>query len=110
MPAQAHYCMGYITAPSAEEAKAIGKALVEHKLVACANVFSPVQSIYRWEGAVETSEEAVLLVKTSSALQEKISHFVKALHSYSTPCVVFYTMENGEPAYLKWLSQSLTAE
>ncbi|MFT5540703.1 MAG: periplasmic divalent cation tolerance protein, partial [Alphaproteobacteria bacterium] len=62
----------YITASNTEEAATIGRALVEDGLVACANVIGPVRSIYRWEGALQDEEEAVLIAKTTADQVEAV--------------------------------------
>ena len=52
-------CLVYITAGNANEAVAIGRDLVERQLAACANVHSPVVSIYRWRGVIQQENEVV---------------------------------------------------
>lgn len=99
--------MGYITAKDKAQAQAIGRALVEKKLVACANIFPQVESVYTWEGKVETATEAIVVVKTTAKQKDKIVSFVKALHSYAVPCIVFYDMHGGNPDYLKWIKESV---
>ncbi len=96
-------CTGYITTKDKAEAIKIATALVEKHLVACANIIDGIGSIYRWEGKVEQSQETLLLVKTQSKQKKKILTVVKALHSYSCPCAVFYDIADGSPEYLKWL-------
>ncbi len=100
-------CIGYITAKNKDEALAIGRALVEKKLVACANVLPQMESIYRWEGKVESAHEAVLVVKTIAKMRDKVATFVKALHSYEVPCIVFYDIHGGNKDYLKWIHASV---
>ncbi len=99
----------YITTGGRDEALAIGKALVEERLAACANVLDPVRSIYRWRGAVHEADEAVLVVRTRAELVEALTARVKALHSYECPCVVALPIEAGNPAYLDWLGAETRA-
>ena len=94
----------YITTESRDEALAIGKALVEERLAACANVLGGMRSIYWWEGKVQEEGEAVLIVKTRAELVDRLIERVKALHSYDCPCVVALPIEAGNPAYLDWLA------
>lgn len=100
-------CIGYITTKNKAEAQAIGRALVEKKLAACANVLSPMESVYRWEGKVETADEAVLIIKTTGKMRDKVVTFVKALHSYEVPCIVFYDLHGGNKDYLKWIAANV---
>ena len=93
----------YITAGSTDEATRLARALVEERLVACANVFPGVTSLYWWEGAVQEGSEAVLVAKTGEERVEAVIARVKALHSYSCPCVVALPILGGNPDYLAWI-------
>jgi periplasmic divalent cation tolerance protein len=95
----------YITAADADQALSIGRALVEERLAACANILPGMRSIYRWEGAVDEAAEAVLIVKTRAAQVEAITARVRALHSYRLPCVVAIPLLGGDPEYLAWLAR-----
>jgi periplasmic divalent cation tolerance protein len=98
-------CLVYITASGRDEALAIGRALVAERLAACANVSGPITSIFRWEGAVQEEEEAVLIAKTRRALVADLTARVRALHSYSCPCVVALPIEAGNAAFLDWIAE-----
>jgi periplasmic divalent cation tolerance protein len=93
----------YITASSRDEALRIGRALVEERLAACANILDGMTSVYRWNGAIEQADEAVLIAKTRSSLFDRLTARVRDLHSYDTPCVVERAVGRGNPAYLDWL-------
>jgi len=95
----------YITTKDEEEAKRIGKTLVEEKLAACVNIH-PIKSIYRWGGGIEEEEETALLVKTKAELADEVIERVKELHSYEVPCIVSLPIEKGNPDYLKWIKES----
>ena len=93
----------YVTAASAEQAKTIGEALVQERLVACANILAPMSSIYWWQGEIQRDTEAVLIAKTRAELVERVIARVKALHSYTVPCVVSLAIEQGNPDFLGWI-------
>lgn len=93
----------YITASGRDEAVAIGRALVQERLAACANVIDPVTSIYWWEGAVQEDTEVVLVLKTRADLVVALTERVKAMHSYACPCVVALPIDGGNPVYLDWI-------
>ena len=93
----------YVTAATVEEAGKIGKALVEARLAACANVIGAIQSYYWWEGAVQQDTEAALILKTRADLVEALTAKVKELHSYDCPCVVALPIEGGNPEFLAWI-------
>lgn len=94
----------YITAGSPEEAARIGRALVEERLAGCVNILPGMTSIYRWDGAIETATETVLIAKTRAGLFERLAARVRELHSYEVPCVVELPAGRGNPAYLDWLA------
>jgi len=93
----------YMTSASLEEARRIGKALVQERLVACVNLLPGMESLYWWEGEVTQGQEVVLVAKTPSRLVPALTTRVKALHSYSCPCVVAVPIEQGNPDYLSWI-------
>ena len=95
----------YVTAGDEDEAKKIGKILVEEKLAACVNIH-PIRSIYRWEGNIEEEDEAAMFVKTKAGLADEVIKRVKELHSYEVPCIVSLPIAKGYPDYLKWIEES----
>lgn len=100
----------YITTDGAEEARLIGRALVEARLAACANVLGPMTSIYRWEGAVQEGQEAVLIAKTTASLVDALTARVRALHSYECPCIVSVPIDGGNSDFLDWIAAETRAE
>lgn len=94
----------YITAKNADDAKRIGQDLVERRLAACANILPGMTSIYRWQGAIETSSEAVLVAKTRMALADALVKRVKELHDYDVPCAVVLPILKGNPDFLDWIA------
>ena len=95
-----------VTCGSAKEARRIARALVERRLAACGNILeTPVRSIYRWKGKVETATEYLLLIKTSrrrfAALQAEVKH----LHSYDVPEIIALPIAEGSREYLEWISE-----
>jgi periplasmic divalent cation tolerance protein len=93
----------YITAGSEAEARSLGRALVEERLAACANIIPGMISIYRWEKKMEEAQEAVLIVKTRAALFPALEARVKALHSYDTPCIAALPVAAAHQPYLDWI-------
>lgn len=93
----------YVTTANPEQAKTIAEALVQERLVACANILSPISSIYWWQGQIQRDTEAVLIAKTRADLMEQVIARVKALHSYTVPCVVSLAIAEGNPDFLAWI-------
>ncbi|MBE0520872.1 MAG: divalent-cation tolerance protein CutA [Candidatus Methanoperedenaceae archaeon] len=100
------FSLVYITAGNMEEAREIGKKLVEERLAACVNLF-PVSSIFRWKGNIDEAEEVAIIAKTTSVKVKDIETRVKELHSYDVPCVVSFNMEEGSKEYLDWIGESV---
>jgi periplasmic divalent cation tolerance protein len=97
----------YITAGSMDEAKSIGRVLVEERLAACVNIF-PMTSIYRWKDNIEEAGEFVMLVKTVTGKVKDIEKRVKQLHSYEVPCIISFKMDSGSEDYLKWIGECVS--
>jgi periplasmic divalent cation tolerance protein len=100
--------MIYVTASSQDEAMKIGRALVDEKLAACANVLGATASIYRWQGKVEEAQEVVVILKTRRDLANTAVARIKDLHSYDVPCAVVYEAVAGLPEYLDWIARETT--
>lgn len=96
----------YITAGDMEEARKIGKKLVEERLVACVNLF-PITSIFRWQNNIDEGSEIAIIAKTTSDKVKDIEKRVKELHSYDMPCVVSVKMDEGSKDYLDWIGESV---
>jgi len=92
-----------VTAPSAEVAAGLARALVEARLAACGNVVPGLRSIYRWEGKVEDEAEALLLLKTTRDRFEALREEVLRRHPYQVPEVVAVPLETGSASYLDWV-------
>jgi periplasmic divalent cation tolerance protein len=95
------------TTGSREEAQTIARALVERKLAACVNLVGPIESVYRWQGAVETNEEFLLVIKTTAAACAGVRELIRQLHSYELPECVELAIEDGLPKYLEWIGESV---
>src|SRR5919106_4872515 len=97
-------CFCYVTAGSKDEALRIGRALVDERLAACANVLDGMISVYWWQGSLEQADEAVLILKTRAELVEPLTARIRELHSYECPCVVALPIAAGNPDYLDWIA------
>jgi len=96
------------TTANAEEAARLGRTLVEERLAACATLVPAVESIYRWEGKVESATETLLLLKTGAEQIVALEARLHQLHSYQTPEFLVLKVDAGSRAYLEWLGASLS--
>lgn len=94
------------TAGSREEAEGIAESLVEKGLAACVNLIPGLTSIYRWQEAVERSDEVLLIIKTTEQRLTALEAALRNLHSYEVPELLVLTPERGGGDYLAWLTAS----
>lgn len=99
--------MVYMTTGSPDEAREIGRSLVEARLAACVNIIEKMKSIFRWEGNIEEDEEVVLIAKTTETCLPKLIEHVQDKHSYECPCVVSLPVEDGYKPFLDWVSSEV---
>ena len=92
------------TAPDAEAALRLGRALVGEGLAACVNVVPGVRSIYRWREAIEEAEEVLLVLKTTAAAAPALAARIEELHPYETPEVLAFDPTGGAASYLQWIA------
>jgi periplasmic divalent cation tolerance protein len=95
------------TTSTPDEANRLGRTLVEEGLAACATLIPAVQSIYHWQGKVESSTETLLLLKTGPDQLPALEDRLHELHSYQTPEFLVLRVEAGSHPYLEWLQASL---
>jgi periplasmic divalent cation tolerance protein len=98
------------TFPDVDTARRIARRLVTEKLVACANILPAVESIYRWKEKIETGDETLVFFKLpqerAAAFQEKL----RSIHPYDVPEIIWLTIQNGLPDYLKWVEEMTQTE
>jgi periplasmic divalent cation tolerance protein len=92
-----------VTTGSTEEAETIGRALVEERLVACANIVPGIRSIYHWEGKIADDAEVLLVLKTWRSRFPDVEARVRSLHSYQVPEVIALDVVQGSGPYLDWI-------
>ncbi|XP_012941683.1 divalent-cation tolerance protein CutA [Aplysia californica] len=97
----------YVMVPDMETAKTLAKPLVQNKQVACINIIPHVTSIYEWEGQMEESSELVMLMKTATSKVDEISEFIRKNHPYDVAAVVSTKIDNGNPPFLDWISDTV---
>ena len=97
----------YAVFANAEEAARIGRLVVEERLAACVNILSPVRSIYRWKGEVETADEVAAIFKTHHWRSDDLMERIAELHSYEVPCVVTWPIEKIVGRYADWVEDTV---
>jgi periplasmic divalent cation tolerance protein len=97
----------YAIFANADEAERIGRAVIDEGLAACINILAPVRSIYRWRGAIESSEEVAAILKTSDAKADALITRIAALHSYEVPCIASSPISKILASYADWVEESV---
>jgi periplasmic divalent cation tolerance protein len=95
------------TTASREEAESIGRALVEERLAACAQVIGPLTSYYRWQGILKNAAEWYCILKTTSDLYAALETRIKSLHSYTTPEILAVPLGKSSREYSNWVAESV---
>ena len=98
-----------ITTANAEEAGEIADTLVSNGKAACVNIVPRVHSRFRWQGNIESEDEALLVVKTRAALLDGLVELVKGNHSYEVPEIIALPIIGGNPDYIAWLDDETSS-
>ncbi|XP_027901907.1 protein CutA 1, chloroplastic isoform X2 [Vigna unguiculata] len=96
----------YVTVPNKEAGKKLAESIVTEKLAACVNRVPGIESVYQWEGKIQTDSEELLIIKTRQSLLEALTEHVKAHHEYDVPEVISLPITGGNLKYLEWIKES----
>lgn len=95
--------MIYVTYPTNEEAKIVSKALLEKKVVACANIFPAHETMYWWKETVEEGVEVAVIYKTTQEKFDAVKDMIIEGHSYDVPCVVALPIKQAHKEFGQWI-------
>jgi len=101
------YIVILVTAKDKAEAEKISQALLEEKLIACANIVSPIASCFLWQGKIDKAEECLIIMKSRTDLFAQLLQQVKMLHSYEVPEILALPIVLGSADYLAWMQNVL---
>jgi periplasmic divalent cation tolerance protein len=101
------YIIVFVTTANKAEAEKIAQALLKEKLIACANIISPVTSFFHWKGTIDKAEECLVVMKSRMDLFGELVERAKGLHSYEVPEVLALPIIAGLEAYLAWMGEVL---
>jgi periplasmic divalent cation tolerance protein len=97
----------FCTCSNLVEASALARSIVGDGAAACVNIVPAVESVFRWQGKIETSSEVLLLIKTTRALFPALRELIVKLHSYDTPELMAVPVADGSAKYLAWLGAAI---
>jgi len=93
----------YTTIDDIKTARRIAQTLTEEQLVACVNIIPNIESVYRWKGKIENSNEIVLIAKTVDQNVKKTIQRIKQLHKYDVPDIIVLPIIGGLKGYLDYI-------
>lgn len=93
----------YTTLENFEDAKVMGRALVEAGLAACVNIFPSMTAVYEWEGVCHEASEAAMLIKSRAGLQEELLAEARKLHPYEIPALLVFKPSGGDQDFMDWI-------
>lgn len=107
MKSASNFVFVLVTAPDLGTARALAKAALRARLIACANLIPKLESHYWWNGKTESSAEVLLILKTSKARMAALEKLILARHPYDTPEIMVLRPSLGTARYLSWLGDSI---
>jgi len=101
------YILILVTTKDKREARKIARALINSRLAACVNILNKVESVFRWQGKVDSASEAMLFIKSKRTKLPQVIRLIKSLHSYDLPEIISFSIASGSKEYLNWIDESL---
>ncbi|MEU1347707.1 divalent-cation tolerance protein CutA [Streptomyces sp. NPDC005775] len=92
------------TTDSEEKARRLARDAVESRLAACVQISAPVTSVYRWQNAIDSTEEWQLFFKTTAERYDELEAYLQEAHDYDTPEIIALPVIRGSARYLGWVS------
>ena len=103
MKPAAKFAVALVTAPDLKTARALARAALAARLIACANLVPKIESLYWWQGKIESGAEVLLVLKTTQAKLAALEKLIVAQHPYDTPEFLVLPLRAGNARYLDWL-------
>ena len=94
----------FTNCPDEACANTIALALVEARLAACVNILPRAQSVYRWQGKVESATEIPVFIKSTATSYPALEKLIRQHHPYEVPEIIALPVAHGLPAYLNWVA------
>ena len=107
MKSARNFSIVLVTAPNVKTARALARAALSAKLIACANLMPRIESLFWWQGKIASGMEVLLVLKTSKARLAALEKLILARHPYETPEFITQAIDFGSDAYLAWIRQNV---
>jgi periplasmic divalent cation tolerance protein len=99
----AGFAVVLVTASGKDEADKIAAVLLKERKAACVNIIHGVNSRFWWKGKIDSSDEALMVIKTKTAVLARVIELVKKNHSYTVPEIIVLPIIDGNQDYLEWI-------
>ena len=104
MKSATKFAVVLVTTPDLKTARALAKAALQARLIACANLIPKIESHYWWHGKIESGTEVLMVLKTQRSKLAALEKLVLTRHPYDTPEFLVLPLSKGSDRYLKWLA------
>nr|XP_056716886.1 protein CutA [Euleptes europaea] len=101
------HSVAFVNCPNEQIAREIARAIMDRKLAACVNILPKTSTMYIWKGEIEEATEILLLVKTRTSKIRELSDYVRSIHPFEVPEIISLLIDQGNPAYLQWIKESV---
>ncbi|AAZ68362.1 divalent-cation tolerance protein CutA [Ehrlichia canis] len=98
----------YTTTPTYEDAYRISNILLNNKLIACANIFNNITSVYLWENEIHNNSECAIILKTTNDLVHAATDKIQEIHPYDTPAIITIDPTNTNDKFTHWINDCIT--
>ncbi|XP_041816761.1 protein CutA homolog [Chelmon rostratus] len=102
-----HHSVLLINSPNEQAARDISRAIMERRLAASVNILSRTSTMYYWKGEIQDASEVLMLVKTKTSRIRQVIDYLRSVHPYANPEVLSFPVEDGSPAYMKWMDEAI---
>src|SRR5271154_4684994 len=106
MKPAAKFSIVLVTAPDLKTARALAKAALQARLIACANLVPKIESYYWWRGKIKSGAEVLMILKTTKSKLAALEKLILARHPYDTPEFLILSLSAGSKKYLDWLAKN----
>ncbi|MCH8465545.1 MAG: divalent-cation tolerance protein CutA [Roseinatronobacter sp.] len=98
-----------VTCPDKDSARAIASACLKARLIACANLLPKVESLFCWQGQIDSETEVLLRMKTPRPNFEAVCTRIRSHHPYDLPAIIALPIAALGPGVSEWVIQELQA-
>jgi len=102
-----NYCLVYITVANEADGKNLAHLALQKRLIACANLYPEIKSIFEWQNELKIEKESILIFKTTEEKYNKLEELILKNHTYETPCVLKLPIVEGNKKFLNWIKETV---